>query len=142
MGNFDLAGREKLLRKWSSLIDEDGKIVTIQRVRPENSPTVVRFSVEQARTFVFASLEAAELVGINQRDELDIVKEAATVFASRFQSHAITSKVELEKLFKDAGLCFQYLEYKTLEQTGELSGPSVPSGGDYALIIAGRELKR
>jgi SAM-dependent methyltransferase len=139
MGNFDEAGRARLVRKWSSMLGDGGSVVTVQRVRPADSPPVVRFSVDQARNFISTSLEAAARAGELQPGDLARVAAAATTFTERFMSHAITSKAALEQLFLDAGLTFRYLEYQSLVESPNLAGPSVPSGGEYGFIIASRE---
>jgi len=138
MGNFDAAGRRRLVQKWSSLLSESGRVVTMQRVRAADSPELVKFSPEQAVNFVQAALDAATRAGDNQQDLLPRVEKAADLFARRFVSHAITSKFELEKAFRDADMRFQHLEYRTMVRTGSLAGPSVPSGGEYALMSVGR----
>jgi hypothetical protein len=139
MGNFDAQGRAGLLRKWASLLDEGGSIVTVQRVRPPDSPPVVRFSAEEARDFVSAALESANRSGMMQQGDLERVATAAAGFTANFMANAITSKQALEHLFLDAGLTFRHLEYIALAKSPRLAGPSVPSGGEYGFIIAGRE---
>jgi len=138
MGNFDESGRTQLVRKWASLLNEGGRVVTVQRVRPTDSPPVIRFSAGQATDFIRASIRAAEQSGQNNENDLTRIEAAATLFTDRFMSYSITSKEALEKLFTDAGLRFLHLEYKALAQLERLTGPSVPSGGEYAFIIAER----
>jgi SAM-dependent methyltransferase len=138
MGNFAAVDRAALARKWASLLTTGGRIVTIQRVRPEYSPETVRFNEEQSAGFVAAVTEAAgNDEGFTPEERQEAV-EAAITFASRFSGYAIRSRQELESPFRDAGLDFTHLEYRKLEQRGELAGPSVPSGGEYAFIISGR----
>jgi hypothetical protein len=139
MGNFDEAGRVQLVRKWASMLSEGGSVVTAQRVRPVDSSPVVRFSADQARNFISASLEAAAQAHELQPGDLARVEAAATAFTQHFMSHAITSKAALEQLFLDADLTFRHLEYKSLAKSFNLAGPSVPSGGEYGFIIAGRD---
>jgi methyltransferase family protein len=139
MGNFGEAGRARLVRKWASMLSEGGTVVTAQRVRPPDSPPVVRFSADQSRDFVSAALEAAAQVEELQPSDLARVEAAATAFTEHFMSYAITSKAALERLFLDAGLTFRHLEYHSLAKSNNLAGPSVPSGGEYAFVIAGKE---
>ncbi len=138
LGNFAAAGRQQLVRKWGALLAGGGSVVTIQRVRAPDSPPLVRFSPEQSAHFVRAALEAARQTGEEQPEFTAWVELAARTFAERFVSHAITSRAELEQLFVDAGLQLQHVEYRTLATRVGLAGPSVPSGGEYALLIAGR----
>ena len=137
MGNFDTEGRAALARKWASMLSATGSIVTVQRVRPADSPPVIRFSAEQARQFIHAVLTAAQASDLSP-DDLARAEAAASAFAENFMSHAITSKASLEQVFIDAGLTFSHLEYRSLDKRVNLAGPSVPSGGEYAFIIAER----
>lgn len=137
MGNFNDARRVQLLRKWATLLSEKGRVITIQRVRPKNSPAVIRFSAEQSKNFVDAALAAGK-AGELSPAELTTIEEAARLFSENFSSHAITSRAALEQLFLEAGFRFQHLEYRSLAKRVNLAGPSVPSGGEYAFIIAQR----
>lgn len=139
MGNFDDMGRARLVRKWASMLNEGGSVVTVQRVRPADSPPMVRFSADQSRNFISASLAAAAQVDDLQPGDLARIEAAATAFTDHFMSHAITSKAALERLFLNAGFIFRHLEYKTLASKSDLAGPSIPSGGEYAFVIAVKE---
>ncbi len=139
MGNFDQAGRSRLLRKWASMLSAAGCVVTVQRVRPADSPAVVRFTAEQAINFIAVARKAAARAGITQPGDLARVEAAATNFTAHFMAHTITSRAALEQLFLDAGLSFRHIEYKALQKSPGLSGPSVPSGGEYGFIIASRK---
>ena len=138
MGNFDDDDRQLLVNKWSELLSEDGKIVTIQRVRDASAPSLVKFSASQAAEFVAGALSAAERNGVLPDQKLTEVEAIATEFAQKFSTYAIRSKSSLCSLFTTAGLKLDYLEYHSLEQKEKLSGPSVPSGGEYAHVIAGK----
>lgn len=137
MGYFDDQQRPRLLQKWCQLLSDQGKIITIQRVRPADSPALVSFSPEQTTHFVNAALAAASASDTYSQSELATIETAASEFAKNFVNHAITSKTALESLFLNAGLAFDFLEYHHLQKKGELSGPSVPSNAEFAHIIAG-----
>ena len=136
MGYFDDAQRSLLVKKWRQLLSEQGKIVTIQRVRPADSPALVRFSAEQSAQFITAAMAAAKNSAYDNQSDLDRVLDAASQFTEKFVNHAITSKTALESLFTDAGMAFQSIEYHQLDKNGELTGPSVPSDAEFAHIIA------
>lgn len=135
MGYFDDIKRPLLMKKWHQLLADQGKIVTIQRVRPTDSPSRVTFTPQQSSQFVTTAIEAAKNASFNASEQ-DTVKMAATEFTKKFVSHAITSKTALESLFIHADMAFHFLEYHKLEKKGELSGPSVPSNAEFAHIIA------
>ncbi len=136
MGNFDAARRHCLVRKWNELLHDRGNVVTIQRIRSADSPDIVEFSDQQATDFVKTALSAARDLGLSQESDLLRVKEAAGVFARKFTTHAIRSKAELRELFLDAGMRLDCLSYHKLDKRAHLSGPSVPSAGEYAHIVA------
>lgn len=138
MGRFDDNDRISLVRKWADLLADGGRVATVQRVRPPDSPTVVGFSEEQARHFRTAAQDAAARLDL-PAEELARVGDAATAFTDNFRGYAITSPEALEHLFTDAGFRFRHLEYRSLEAKRNLAGPSVPSGGNYAFIIAEKD---
>ena len=138
MGYFDDTQRRLLVKKWYLLLSDQGKVVTIQRVRPEQSPSLVRFTPQQSIQFIDAAIKAAKHTELGNDNDLKTVEVAATEFTNNFVNHAITSKTALESLFLDAGLNFEHLEYHALNKKGELSGPSVPSDAEFAHIIASK----
>lgn len=138
LGYFEARERFRVLRKWASLLVEGGSIVTVQRVRPADSPALVRFSPGQAADFVASARSAAHRLGLSSPAQQERVQEAARSFSDNFTTHAITSRTELEHLFSEAGLQFRYLEYRSQETSGKLAGPSVPSGAEYAFIVAAK----
>jgi hypothetical protein len=138
MGYFDVTQRPLLTRQWRQLLSDEGRIVTIQRVRPVSSLLPVTFTAEQSSRFVAAAVEAVNAMDAGDMPDVATVREAATDFANNFSIHPITSRSALESLFTEAGLTFQTLEYHSLGKIGELSGPSVPSDAEFAHIIAGK----
>jgi len=144
MGYFDTGERGKLVRKWRSLLKAHGSVVTIQRVRPADSPELVRFTPDQRQRFIdTATKRAANVIakaGNNAQYDMAMVKEAATRFAENFRAHSIRSHSELEAAFTGAGLVFEILEYGRISEidagAGRVTGPSVPSDAEFAFIIA------
>jgi len=136
LGYFDAQQRPRLIEKWNTLLAEGGQIITIQRVRPPESPPTVQFSTEQSAHFVEAALAAAEQQGVSEPEDTAAVEQAATVFAANFRAYSINSKAEIRKLFVDAGLELAMLEYRALASRGMISGPSVPARENYAHIVA------
>jgi phospholipid N-methyltransferase len=138
MGNFNDHDRQLLVNKWQELLCEDGKVVTIQRVRATDAPSLVKFSDDQATEFVAGALSAAKRNGLVSSKELAKVEVIATEFSEKFSTYAIRSKSSLHNLFSTAGLKVDCLEYHSLGQQDKLSGPSVPSSGEYAHVVAGK----
>lgn len=141
MGYFDARQRATLLRKWASLLADGGRVATVQRLRPPDSPPIVGFSPEQARHFRAAARDAAANLDHLPAEERARVDDAAAVFTENLRNHVITSREDLERLFTDAGLRFSHLEYQSLEKRSNLGGPAVPSGGNYAFIVAEKDVK-
>jgi len=137
MGYFDKTQRPLLINKWQHLLKDRGRIITIQRVRPSSSPQRVTFTKQQSTQFINGAIDAAKKTEhLNNDNHLETIKLAASEFTKNFVSHAITSRNELESLFTQAGLSFDFLEYHHLQKKAELSGPSVPSNAEFAHIIA------
>jgi hypothetical protein len=137
MGYFAAPERARLVAKWAALLRPGGRVVTIQRIRPQGTPAVVGFSAGQAEAFVAAALASGARQGL---EDIARIERAARTFARKFRTHPITSRTDFERLFTDAGLECMHLEYVTLSTVPGLSGPSVPSGGEYALLIAGKDV--
>lgn len=135
MGYFDDFQRPLLIQKWKQLLSSSGQIVTIQRIRPQDSPKQVKFTSSQADQFIAAAIESAKQNTIDWAIDEKTAKTAAQIFADKFSNYAIRSRSDLELLFTNAGLAFQSLEYHYLEKKGELNGPSVPSNAEFAHII-------
>ncbi len=139
MGNFSDLERARLVAKWASLLRPRGRVVTIQRIRPPGTPAVIGFTAEQADAFVRAALASAARQGMEDSRR---VERVARTFTQKFRTHSITSRTDFKALFIDVGLELIHLEYHKLSPFGGLSGPSVPSGGEYAFLIAGKENTR
>jgi len=136
MGYFNDTQRPLLIKKWQQLLIPRGSIITVQRIRPENSPAIVKFSEQQSKAFVCNAIETVKSSSVDYENEVESVKQAASKFTDKFISYAITSKATFEELFVNAGLSFHTLEYHRLETVGQLSGPSVPSDAEFAHVIA------
>jgi len=135
MGNFPEADRARLVAKWFALLRPGGCLATIQRIRPPGTPAVIGFSGTQAEAFVQSALASATRIGLR---DLPRVERAARAFTQHKRTHAITSRTGFERLFTGAGFEFLHLVYEALPTRPGLSGPSVPSGGEYAMLLAGR----
>lgn len=136
MGNFNHHDRAHLVAKWFALLRPGGCVVTIQRVRPQGTPAVIGFSAEQTEAFVQSARESGARLGL---DDIPRVERVARTFAQKKRTWSITSRDDIEQLFIAAGFKLTYLQYDALPALPGLSGPSVPSGGEYAFLIAVKE---
>jgi SAM-dependent methyltransferase len=136
MGNFADRDRARLVARWYALLRSGGRVATIQRVRPQGTPTVIGFSAEQTEAFVQAALESGAKHGL---EDVSQVERVARAFTQKKRTYSITSHADFELLFTAAGFKLINLQYNALPTLPGLSGPSVPSGGKYAFLIAGKD---
>lgn len=138
MGYFTPELRKKLLHKWYSLLRPGGRVITIQRIRPDTHHDVVRFTPEEKATF----RHKVESEALANQDSLDIdagkLAAAAGIYAEQFFTYPIKSREELVSLFTAAGFEFRQLEFgpaETQHQT-TISGPTIPGTAEYAFVEA------
>jgi len=136
MGNFSSEERAALAARWFGLLRPGGCVATVQRIRPGETPAIIEFSAGQAEAFVRGALASAARLDLQ---DMPRVERAARTFAQKKRTFSITSRAEFERLFAAAGFQLLHLEYEALPVVPGLSGPSVPSGGEYAFLLAGRE---
>ena len=136
LGFFDDDGRRRLMARWRALLRPGGRLILIQRLRPDYPNAVVRFTSEEARLF-------AQRVGQEaRRTELGFDPEtlvtAAHIYARRLQLYPIRSRRELRTLFTEAGFDFERFDIISMENASasKLSGPTVPGHADFVHIVA------
>ncbi len=141
LGQFDPAQRLQLLAKWRDLLRPGGRVVTVNRVRPAATATLVGFSDEQARAFGTAVLRKAEamteIVGVEPRQ----LAEEARIYAGKQKAYPVRSAEEIRALFEQAGFTVEQLKCTavTAGESGGVSGPTTPGSADYACVIARRK---
>lgn len=137
MGYFSDETRPQLVNKWQQLLADNGYVVTVQRIRSETAPEIVRFDAKQAEAFV-EQVEKAAMENKFSDQQAERIVQVAMDFTKKFSNYSIRSRKEFEKLFTDAGFVFDTLEFHRLESLAKLSGPSVPSNAEFAHVVAGR----
>ena len=138
LGYFDEGGRRRLMARWRALLRPGGRLILVQRLRPDYPDAVVRFTPEQAHVFTQrvgheARARQAEL-GIDP----DTLVQAARTYAERHWHYPIRSRRELHGLFTEAGFVFDRFDVGPVEpaSANELTGPTVPGNADFAHIVA------
>ena len=138
MGYFTPEQRKTLLDKWYSLLRSGGRVITIQRIRPDARHDIVRFTPEEKAEF----RRKVESEALANRHSLDIdpgkLVAAAEIYAEQFFTYPIKSREELVSLFTTAGFEFRQLQFgpaETRHQT-TISGPTIPGTAEYAFIEA------
>jgi len=138
MGYFTPEQRKTLLDKWYSLLRSGGRVITIQRIRPDARHDIVRFTPEEKVAF----REKVKSEALANQDSLGIdagkLVTAAEIYAEQFFTYPIKSREELVSLFTAAGFEFRQLKFgpaETQHQT-TISGPTIPGTAEYAFVEA------
>jgi SAM-dependent methyltransferase len=138
LGYFDGAGRSDLFRKWSSLLRPGGRMVMVQRLRPDADSPIVRFSAEQTADLVNLVRRNATRIQAQLRIAPAELAVAAARYCARFQSHVVSSRAELEGLFTGAGFRVEDFTLGGVSQqrAATLKGPTIPTAGEFASVTA------
>lgn len=136
LGNFDPPKRAALMRKWHSLLQPGGKVITVNRLRPGREPQWVAFSVDQVWAYRARVEEAAQARGLR----IERLGRAAEVYATRQAMFPLGSAMEFDALLRGADFEVERMTVAPLASAvqQQVSAPTVPSGDDYALLIAVR----
>lgn len=138
LGYFDDDDRRRFVARWRALLRPGGRLILVQRLRPEYPHAIARFTQAQAQSFTQWVGHAAR----QRRTELDIdpdsLVEAVRIYAERHQHYPIRSRSDLHDLFTEAGFEFDHFDVKPTEtpSTSELSGPTVLGNAAFAHIVA------
>lgn len=136
LGNFDAAQRVALAAKWRALLRPGGKVVTVNRLRPEHDAQWIAFSVDQVWSYRARVEEAARARAL----PIPRLGRAAESYASRQTIFPLGTAAELRALFEAAGFELEQLSIATIAPVArrEVDAPTVPGGDDYAQLIAVR----
>jgi SAM-dependent methyltransferase len=137
MGNFDDAGRARLVRQWAHVLRPGGRVVTVQRVRPDCPEDVVRFSAAEQAAFVARVAELAPVMLPPEVAGFDVAGMARE-YARRFFAVPVRSAEALQKLFERSGFRLDRFERCAPAGPPGITGPSVPNTDGYYLITAER----
>jgi SAM-dependent methyltransferase len=139
LGRFQPAERTALIARWHGLLRPGGRVVTVNRVRPD-APETVRFTADQAARFVERVRQATQCA----RPPLDVSADALAAMAQAYvaakRTVPLRSTDELVALFETAGFRIDQLavgpvEARTLPAP---AGPTMSGGAQYARIVAVR----
>ncbi len=138
MGNFDQSSRQSLINRWASLLRVGGKVITIQRIRPDFTKKKAYFSTNQATVFIdevyLRAVAKESMFELNPKK----IQQLAATYTKRFYSYPVTSDAELKTMFLKAGFKFDKFKIKQQGKQSDknLSGPTVPDSAEYLYIIA------
>jgi hypothetical protein len=139
LGRFGSAGRQRLIAKWRQLLRRDGKVLTVNRIRPSTTEDEVPFTPDEARAFQEAVLRRAA-----ERPDLGVtpeqLTEALTAYVARYRTHPVRSRQEVSDLFSTGGFTIDRLDPRDAGgRSGDApSGPSAAGNAEYAHIVASR----
>lgn len=135
MGYFNDEARQRLARKWANALMPGGKVVTINRVRP-NASGVVTFTPAQKRKFV----EHARTMAIQRGLDAPEIADAAATYAKKFRIRPVTSRSALDRFFTDNGFRVDRMETEPVAdaEAPEETGPTTPGGATYVQMVATR----
>jgi SAM-dependent methyltransferase len=139
LGQFTPERRPKLIENWRRLLRPGGTVITVNRIRPPSDDTSQRFSQDRAERFRDLVLQAAAAAGGLGLDPESLARDAQT-YASRSGWNPVRSKEEVVALFEAGGLAIERFELAPVKRDGggDLRGPTLPGGAQYASLVAVR----
>jgi hypothetical protein len=139
LGRFQPAERAVLIARWHDLLRPGGRVVTVNRVRPD-APETVRFTAEQSARFV----ERVRLAAQQAEPSLDLSADAlvamAQIYVAAKRTVPLRSTDELGALFEAAGFRIEQLAAGPVgsRMLQAPAGPTMSGGAQYARIVAFR----
>lgn len=139
MGYFEDEERRRLARTWAALLRPGGKVVTINRIRP-NATGAIGFTQNQARDFVRSVRDAALARATPLDADAEYLAAAAARYAEKFRIRPMGSLVAFERLFDENGFRIEKMDGKEVprHEGTRVSGPTTPGGATYIHVIATR----
>jgi SAM-dependent methyltransferase len=140
LGQFAPARRNELVARWRQALRPGGRVITVNRIRPDGGAERAGFSPEQAR----ALREAAMCLSPVQCEQLEIPPDelvrGAERYAARRRPYPVRSREELAALFEEAGFTLEHLSCAPVAATHAIavSGPTIAGGAEYARLVARR----
>jgi SAM-dependent methyltransferase len=138
LGYFAPLDRPRLARRWRRLLRADGRLLVVQRLRPDHPDAPARFTPAQTRAFVerFESAlhRSPHAFGVAGAALI----EAAGRYAARMHSHPVRGLPELEQLLVAAGFTIEMAHLERPSDTGSASAPAptLLGNAEYALLLA------
>jgi SAM-dependent methyltransferase len=138
LGYFDTVRRSALLSKWHQLLRPRGRVIVVQRIRPNATEGIIRFTEEEV--LAFKNKVAIEAEALREKLSLkpETLEAAAAIYAERFFTYPISSRGELLRLFQNSGFEVHKQAFgpPTATYQTTVSGPTVPGRAEYAFIEA------
>jgi len=136
LGNFPPQQRAELVSVWRALLRPGGKLVTINRIRPDSCGEV-RFNAGQGEALRERVLRAARALPVAIGIEARTLARWAEEYTSRYHSWPVGSAAELRALLEDNGFVVERLEPGPEAAPGP-TGPSVAGAALRLEVVASR----
>lgn len=140
LGQVPPARRGELVAKWRQALRPGGRVITVNRIRPDSGAGPVGFSPQQAG----ALREAVMRLSDEQRGRLEIVPDellhGAELYAVRRRPYPVRSREDLTALFEEGGFTLEHLSCAPVSaaHATAVSGPTIAGGAEYARVVARR----
>lgn len=140
LGEIAPRHRGRLVAKWFELLKPGGVAITVNRIRPQGGDAPASFSGPQAQALRDALMQRSE--GLRERLDVsaDDLARFAEAYASQRRIYPVRSGEEIETLFRNAGFVVEHFSTARIATPSgdQVSGPTIPRGGEYAHVIARR----
>ena len=125
-----------LVARWHGLLRPGGRVVTVNRVRP-NAPETVRFTAEQSARFV-ERIRQPPTRRFATRSVRRLLVEMAQAYVAAKRTVPVRSTDEFAGLFEAAGFRIEQLSVRPVEARTlrAPAGPTMSGGAQYARIVA------
>ncbi|GAB4370336.1 MAG: hypothetical protein Kow00114_30620 [Kiloniellaceae bacterium] len=140
LGSFPPELRAPLVARWFALLRPGGRLLTINRIRGEQTAASVPFSADESAAFIARLTRDLE----RHRDLLDAppadIAALAEAYLGAKRSYPVRSREELAALFEDAGFSLDDFSELAAADPGEArpSGPTMPGNATYMKVVARR----
>jgi len=137
LGRFSPGERQALMSRWHRLLRPGGRVVMVNRIRPD-APDVVRFTPDQVERFVGRVRQAAESAERTPDISADTLVAMAQDYAAGHRMIPVRSTDEIVRLLEAGGFRIDQLTVGpvTSGKTQGPSGPTMSGGALYAQIVA------
>ena len=138
LGYFTNSEKNKVVAKWNELLKPNGFIITIQRLRPGVSNTIMSFSDYEKSVFLEKVSHRTRwmMLSVSQKSTLH---KLAHDFVNNFKTYPVTSFESFLSFFVNANLELIYVDYHSKPQSRAQklndTGPSVKGSTNYVTAI-------
>lgn len=140
LGYFSHTDRPQAIAKWRDCLRPGGKVVTVNVIRPGESPDIRRFTSEMIDAFAKRVRKAADACGGFPGLLPEDLEDRARTYAGNFWNYPVREEAEVRALFTDNGFSIDYLDMGVPPDGNAdgASGSTVKGALRYVSIVASR----